>query len=1051
LGNLYTLSQEGINKFSFSQHFVDTLSGIYGGSCHARVYQFNGCAATTNTQVVSTNAGPTSIAINDMPENMCHTSRITLSGVANNIGSAPLYQWKHNNIIKSNSYSYIDTFFADGDVISFEATNSINGCSIKDSVKLDLKFIPLSKATLTTSSSCIPAKLTINMDADVRSGTQWMRNGNSVHYIATTTDRIHKPAIDMVTDEIEFDSAGNMYILDRGNYTIKRFAPDDTSGAVVAGGNGQGTALNQFMFNNAVARGMAVDRVGNIYVVDDKRIMKWAPGASSGAVLIAFNPASPASNFDAYHDVCVDRQGKIYAIRRDTNGYRVQEIAANGTGFQYITPNIPPSSTPVNGHLSSALVNMQLQVYNKEIYILDGGYNGVIKRAMHSESDFAVVGPWAMNGMGQVHGFQVGRTGIYISDMGSANGGRIIRFGFSNAGVLTAGGNDYNLMPASYQVSPGRFGFGHDGTLYVADLSNGGKLVKYEQRSSRQFMATVPGDYFAYMGDGNDCAFRTDTITISSAAAPSVTIRASQETVCAGSSIPVTFTADTSEPGLSLQWVKNGQNVAGNANVYSTGTISNGDTISCIASNGTCYQTSNLIVMRVKPAPVVSLSQGCNGTSMVLHANRVLPQIVWSLNGNVIDTTHNWNDSAQTVAGVTGEMTNNATTVSSPSGIYVTDDNIMYISGPGGIRRWKTGDSTGMYVGWSHPSYSWSINDIWLDDNNYIYYTSGNQANRMFNNWPLVAIYPITKGQGTSLGFLSNPRGITTNYLHSIYISDSANSRVVKWGVNDTIGTLVAGGNGYGLAPGQLASPAGVSLHPDGSTLVAQASGLRKWKPGAPSGSELNHMGGFRQHFINRRGFVFAVGPGNDVTLFAPGDTNGKRVAGSGIGGDAQDQLNQPEDVFVDKDGGIYVADAANHRVEYFSHNPVKPYPITQTGQYITIATDYYGCQVTDTITISNFTPVVGIAWTGQGGDNMWNNGLNWSCNTVPVVTDSVTIPAGISVVVNTPNATCDDLKIEAGGTLSFTGAGAKLQVLGNFENLGTVNTAGGTLQVDAP
>ena len=78
-------------------------------------------------------------------------------------------------------------------------------------------------------------------------------------------------------EDLQVDSAGNIFFADVYNYRIMRWAPGASCGEIVAGGNGPGAALNQFNWPNA----LSLDRFGNIYVADvyNNRIVKWKPGA----------------------------------------------------------------------------------------------------------------------------------------------------------------------------------------------------------------------------------------------------------------------------------------------------------------------------------------------------------------------------------------------------------------------------------------------------------------------------------------------------------------------------------------------------------------------------------------------------------------------------------------------------------------------------------------------------------------------------------------------------------------------------------------------------
>ena len=54
------------------------------------------------------------------------------------------------------------------------------------------------------------------------------------------------------------DASGNVYVADINNYRVQRWAPGATSGVTVAGGNGSGSAANQL----CVPDGVAVDASG---------------------------------------------------------------------------------------------------------------------------------------------------------------------------------------------------------------------------------------------------------------------------------------------------------------------------------------------------------------------------------------------------------------------------------------------------------------------------------------------------------------------------------------------------------------------------------------------------------------------------------------------------------------------------------------------------------------------------------------------------------------------------------------------------------------------
>jgi hypothetical protein len=66
-----------------------------------------------------------------------------------------------------------------------------------------------------------------------------------------------------------------------------------------------------------------------------------------------------------------------------------------------------------------------------------------------------------------------------------------------------------------------------------------------------------------------------------------------------------------------------------------------------------------------------------------------------------------------------------------------------------------------------------------------------------------------------------------------------------------------------------------------------------------------------------------------------------------------------------------------------------------------------------------------------------WETGSNWSLGTVPVATDNVTIPAGLTITVKVAADVCGNLSIAATGSLIINAA-CGLSVAGNLNNAGS-------------
>ena len=79
------------------------------------------------------------------------------------------------------------------------------------------------------------------------------------------------------------DSSGNIFVGDSKNFRVVKWEPGASEGSIVAGGNGQGNALNQLSWTYKVN----VHSSGDIYIADEgnDRIVKWESGASQGVVV----------------------------------------------------------------------------------------------------------------------------------------------------------------------------------------------------------------------------------------------------------------------------------------------------------------------------------------------------------------------------------------------------------------------------------------------------------------------------------------------------------------------------------------------------------------------------------------------------------------------------------------------------------------------------------------------------------------------------------------------------------------------------------------------
>ncbi|CAF5104432.1 unnamed protein product [Rotaria sp. Silwood1] len=97
-----------------------------------------------------------------------------------------------------------------------------------------------------------------------------------------------------------------------------------TAGIVVAGGQGQGSALTQLF----TPIGLVVDALGTVYVADtwNSRVVSWPKGAKQGNIIAGGNGEGKQPNQLQYPvDLSFDRHGNLYVV--DWDNSRVQRFS----------------------------------------------------------------------------------------------------------------------------------------------------------------------------------------------------------------------------------------------------------------------------------------------------------------------------------------------------------------------------------------------------------------------------------------------------------------------------------------------------------------------------------------------------------------------------------------------------------------------------------------------------------------------------------------------------------------------------------------------------
>ena len=227
--------------------------------------------------------------------------------------------------------------------------------------------------------------------------------------------------------------------------------------STIAGGNGEGVAANQLYG----PRSVAVDVLGNVYVVDEKnnRIQKWASGATEGTTVVGelYDPM----------DAAVDASGNVYLALHQYHGIRkwapgattgTTVAAGNGIGSASNQLRFP------TGVAVDALGN---------VYVADSENHRIQKWAPGASEGTTVAGG---NGRGSAANQLSSPSGVAVDASGNvfiADGNfRIQKWApGASEGTTVAGGNG-NGSAANQLSYPYDVALDTLGNIYIADYYN---------------------------------------------------------------------------------------------------------------------------------------------------------------------------------------------------------------------------------------------------------------------------------------------------------------------------------------------------------------------------------------------------------------------------------------------------------------------------------------------------------------------------------------------------------------------------------------------------
>ncbi len=195
-------------------------------------------------------------------------------------------------------------------------------------------------------------------------------------------------------DGIAGDAAGNLYVADYVNSTIRKLTPVGTNWAVstlagLAGATGRLDGTNNAArFNGPI--GVAIDPQGNVavaesYNMDVRRLApegaNWVVSTLAGRFPGSDDGTNLAAQFLSPYDIAADKSGSFFVA--DADNYTIREVSPAGTNWAVSTiAGLARARGSVDGTNSTARFGRPTSLAvgpEGEVFVTDGGSNTVRK------------------------------------------------------------------------------------------------------------------------------------------------------------------------------------------------------------------------------------------------------------------------------------------------------------------------------------------------------------------------------------------------------------------------------------------------------------------------------------------------------------------------------------------------------------------------------------------------------------------------------------------------------------------------------------------------
>ncbi|HLP51971.1 MAG TPA: T9SS type A sorting domain-containing protein [Chitinophagales bacterium] len=638
---VYQWKKNGNNVGSNSANYI--LNPATNNDVISCVVTSNAACATNNpatsnlvTVTVFPSVSPT-VTIATASTTVCASQAVTFTATPANGGNAPVYQWKINgNNAGTNNTSFTTSLLNNNDVVTCELTS--NAACVNNSTAS-------SNALLMTVTPSIVPSVSIN------TATTTVCNGSSVTFTASPVNGGTTPAYQW---RINGNNAGT----NSATFTTTTLANNDVVTCVLT--SNANCALPVTATSNSIAMSVTgsvtpsvtVNASATTICAGGSVTFTATPlnGGATPAYQWRINNTNSGNNSNTFTSSSLNNNDTVRVILTSSSGCAIPTTGISAPVIITVNPTVAPAVTITGSNsicagaattfTASATNAGSSPVYQWKVNNINAGTNSntfTTSTLANSDSVYCIV---------------TSSSGCAIPNTATSN-----KITVTVAAVV--------LPAISISTNANSICSGTN-AVFTAAATNAGSGAVYQWKLNGSNVGTNSASYSTTALANNDivsCILTSSaacaqpvtvtsnaiTMSVTTNAAPAITISTATANLCTGAS--VTFSATISNGGANpvYQWKINGNNAGTNNATFTTNALVNNDVVTCaLTSSALCASPataiSNAIPVTVGATitPAINITASattiCTGAQVTFTANTTgsgaTPVYQWKVNGN---------------------------------------------------------------------------------------------------------------------------------------------------------------------------------------------------------------------------------------------------------------------------------------------------------------------------------------------------------------------------------------------------------------------------------